>query len=284
MSKAGAAPRSLPLGPGTVSRRIGREPLTLALAGPRALLLQVAHPLVAAGVDQHSDYRRDPFPRAWRTLDWLFKVQFSDPATVARATAILRAAHRGVHGVSDDGVAYRASDPRLLLWVWATIVDSTLLAHERLFGPLPDRTRRRYYEEQKLVGRAAGVPAATIPAELEAFRAYMDATIATELRVTEATRQAAAGASPFFRPPISVLLAPVDAFLAAALLPRGLRRELGLEWGPRQRVAMRAMCSAARIGGRVVPPAVRHAPAELITHRRSPLTVRPPRLLMRVPA
>ena len=274
----------MPFGRGTVSRQIGREPLTLAFAGPRALLLQVAHPLVAAGVDQHSNYREDPFRRAWRTLDWLFKVQFSDPETVARQNASLRAVHSRVRGISADGLAYRASDPELLVWVWATLVDSTVVAHERLIGALGAGRRSRYYEEQKLVAYASGVPRGACPPDWDDFRRYVDATVAGKLRVTDVTRQAAAGAAPFFRPPLSGLLAPVDGFLAAALLPSALRADLGLEWGPRQRAALRAVRSAARFGTQVVPPGLRHAPADYLAHRSRPISIRPPHLLMRAPA
>ncbi|HEV2369833.1 MAG TPA: oxygenase MpaB family protein [Acidimicrobiales bacterium] len=267
-----------------MSWRIGREPSVLAFAGPRALLLQVAHPLVAAGVEQHSDYRTEPFRRAWRTLDWLFKVQFSDPTTIQRHSEMLRAVHGRVKGVSDDGTAYDAMDPALLLWVWATIVDSMVVAYGRLVTPLADGEKERYYQEQKLVGYTTGIPAGGVcPDRWADFRRYVDHVIDNDLRVTATTREVAHGAAPFFRPPVSAVLAPVDSFLAAALLPRRLRAELGLAWGPPQRTVLGALCSANRLGCQVVPTQLRHSPAEVIVRRRRPLHLRPPRLLRRTP-
>jgi uncharacterized protein (DUF2236 family) len=47
-------------GPASEAWRLNREATILLGAGPRALLLQLAHPLVAEGVDQHSAFRENP--------------------------------------------------------------------------------------------------------------------------------------------------------------------------------------------------------------------------------
>ncbi|HZU71376.1 MAG TPA: oxygenase MpaB family protein [Acidimicrobiales bacterium] len=276
-----ASPLQLPFGPSTLSWRIGHEPIALLLGGPRAVLLQVAHPLVAAGVEQHSDYRRDPFSRGYRTLDWLFKVQFGDPGTVQHHAAALAAVHRRVKGVSPDGVAYRADDPELLLWVWATLVDSAVLVYDRFVRPLDGPARQRFYAEQKLVARATGLEPHQCPDTWEAFEAYVAAMIEDELRVTDTTRQVATGASPFFRAPLSNLLRPVDGFLFAALLPERLRRELNLPWGTGQAAALDAAAALSRRASRVVPRRLRHAPASYLTGRPEPLRWRPPAILLR---
>jgi len=102
-------------GPGSVTWRINRETALLA-GGGRALLLQVAHPLVAAGVAQHSDFETNPWRRLVRTLDVGTKIVFGDPQTSAAAARALRRRHETVRGVSDEGVPYEANDPALLLW------------------------------------------------------------------------------------------------------------------------------------------------------------------------
>src|SRR5436190_14118997 len=103
----------------------------LLLGGGRALILQVAHPLVAAGVAQHSGYREDPWGRLYRTLDVTTRIVFGDAATSRAAARELRAVHARVRGRADDATPYDARDPDLLLWVWATLVDTSLLVYTR---------------------------------------------------------------------------------------------------------------------------------------------------------
>src|SRR3954463_13256751 len=110
-------------GPDTVTWRVNREAVLLA-GGGRALLLQVAHPLVAAGVARHSTFETQPWTRLHRTLDLVTKITFGDRRTSELASARLRGVHARVQGTAADGTPYSARDPDLLLWVWATLVDS----------------------------------------------------------------------------------------------------------------------------------------------------------------
>jgi uncharacterized protein (DUF2236 family) len=164
------APTALPFRPGTVTWRVNLEPM-LVLGGGRALLLQVAHPLVAAGVAQHSDYQSDPWARLARTLDVMFKMAFASEATSRRQSDKLEATHRRVAGTSSEGVAYRALDPELLVWVWATLVDSALVVFERCYGQLSPLDRERFYQEQKLIAYGCGVPEGACPASVSDFEA-----------------------------------------------------------------------------------------------------------------
>ena len=100
----------------SVARRINRESFLL-LGGTAALLMQVAHPLVAAGVDQHSDFRRAPVPRLLRTVDTTLAIVFGERAEADRAFRRIDRVHAPVRGSAADGRSYRARDPRLLLWV-----------------------------------------------------------------------------------------------------------------------------------------------------------------------
>src|SRR5215210_8852222 len=97
-----------------VARRLDRE-LFLALVSTAAVLLQIAHPLVAAGVDDHSDFRRDPFGRFHRTANRSLDAVFGTSARAQRALRRIDARHVAVTGVTADGRAYRAQDPELLL-------------------------------------------------------------------------------------------------------------------------------------------------------------------------
>ena len=117
-------------GPGSEAWRLNREAMLLLGAGPRALLLQIAHPLVAEGVDQHSDFRRDPWRRLQGTLESYLRIVFGTTAAARGEIARLERLHRRVTGPVVDPEAvrrfpgrYEARDPSLSLWVHATLVD-----------------------------------------------------------------------------------------------------------------------------------------------------------------
>src|SRR4051794_6004331 len=149
-------------GPDSLTWRVNREG-ALLLGGGRALLLQVAHPSVAAGVAQHSNYREDPFGRLYRTLDTVTTVVFGSTAEAKEAAARLHRIHTRVKGETEDGAAYVATDPTLIMWVHATLVDTSLLVYETYVGPLSQAEREQYYEEQKLLGEQYGVAIADQP-------------------------------------------------------------------------------------------------------------------------
>ncbi|HEY7451945.1 MAG TPA: oxygenase MpaB family protein, partial [Candidatus Limnocylindria bacterium] len=130
--------------PGSVSWRVDREAVVLA-GGTCALLLQVAHPAVAAGVDAHSDFRADPFARLRRTLGASWSIVFGDRSSAERAIRRINAVHELVRGVvPETGAPYRALDPELLLWVHATLVDTALRMHDRFVAPLSVDEMNRY--------------------------------------------------------------------------------------------------------------------------------------------
>jgi uncharacterized protein (DUF2236 family) len=251
------APTRLPLGPGTLTRRINLEPVIL-LGGGRALLLQVAHPLVAAGVADHSDYRRDPWGRLVRTLETMSVLAFGPPAASKRQTARLARVHQGVVGESADGVPYRAADPALLVWVWATLVDTALVVFERCYGRLSDLERQRYYQEQKLVARACGIPARACPPSFAAFQAYLHHMVEAELRVTPEARSIAASV---LAPPLPGPLGPLAALPArlvtAALLPPAVREQYGFSWGATERWLTAMGMVTTSVTFRVAPRSVR---------------------------
>ena len=150
--------------------------------GPAALLLQVAHPSVAAGVSQHSGYAADPFGRLERTLNAMLSIAFGSPAHRDAVLVELGAIHRRVTGVRDDGEPYRALDPSLQLWVWATLVHVAIEIERRYAHELTLDERRRYYLESTEIARSFRLPEALIPADLDAFDAYVAADRARSSR------------------------------------------------------------------------------------------------------
>ncbi|MGH2499119.1 MAG: oxygenase MpaB family protein, partial [Candidatus Limnocylindria bacterium] len=238
MDDGGILPR------GSVARRVDRE-LFLLLGGSAALLMQLAHPLVAAGVAQHSDFRRAPLARLRRTLDTTLAVVFGDTATARAALRRIAKRHVPVSGMAADGRAYEARDPRLLLWVQTTLVLTSLRLHELVCGPLPARDRQAYWDETKPIARALGIPDALLPPSVEDLERYERRALAGEV-VPDATSaecgRAVLRPFPWLPGPLHW---PADA-LTARLVPAPLRGAYGLRWRRRDRLLFRAVIVALR--------------------------------------
>jgi uncharacterized protein (DUF2236 family) len=244
------------VGPGSLTWRVNGEAVLL-LGGGRALILQVAHPGVAAGVAEFSDYRRDPWRRLYRTLDTTLTIVFGSPSSSRAASERLRRVHERVAGTDDRGNPYRALDPELLLWVHATLIDTSLTIYERYVQRLTPTEVDRYYEEMKDLGEAYSIPQDAMPSDYAAFRRYWEAMLEGGLRITGTTRDVT---DAVLKPDLSPLACPaVELFrlVTVGLLPPDLRTALGLSWGPGRERALAGSQLAAR---RLVPllPALLH--------------------------
>src|SRR5918996_372742 len=142
--------------------RINRESVLL-LGGRATLLMQLAHPLVAAGVADHSNFRTDPFGRLRRTLDTMLTIVFGTEEQARQVAEGVTRLHDRVVGTAPDGRSYRARDPRLLLWVHATLVEGSRKVYEACVAPLTDDERAAYYNETKTVARLFEIPAEHVP-------------------------------------------------------------------------------------------------------------------------
>ena len=166
--------------------------LSSIVAGLRALLVQALHPLAMAGVDQHSDWRRDPVGRLAATSSYLSTVSFGDRAAAERAAARVRRIHEHVRGTDPvTGRPYAASDPALLLWVHAVLVESGIVACDLFGTPLTPQDSDRYVAEMAVAAELVGVPAALVPASAGELRQYLS-SVQNELRCTPAAADAAA--------------------------------------------------------------------------------------------
>ena len=254
-------------GPDSVTWRVNREGVLL-VGGGTALILQLAHPLVAAGVSQHSNYREDPWGRLYRTLDLTTKIVFGSTATAEEASARIRHTHGRVRGESTDGGgAYPAGTPydarthELVMWVHATLIHTSLNVYQRYVKPLTIAEQRTYYEEQKLLGEQFGVPVEHQPATFAAFNDYFDDMLASDRIAPTAALSDVVNA--VMRPELPFVARPVMEAMNLAtvgLLPRALREELGLPWGANRRrlfEASRVVLSAALP---VLPKLVREFP------------------------
>ncbi len=224
----------------------------MLLGGTAALLMQVAHPLVAAGVDRHSDFRRDPLGRLTRTLDTTLAVVFGDDRSVERAISRINAVHARVRGTTAEGERYSARDPALLLWVQTTLVLTSLRVYEQVMGPLPHEDRERYWEEARPIAATLGIPARLLPATLAELERYEREMLAREVVPDATARAVGRDVLRPLRGLPQVAYWPSDA-LAAALLPPSLRAAFGLQYGMAERLFFRGVVTAIRSLRHVLP-------------------------------
>jgi uncharacterized protein (DUF2236 family) len=228
-------------------RRVQRE-FVVAFAGPRALLMQATHPVAFAGFFASTTALEDPYPRLERTARVLHAIVWGTREQADAATAPVRAVHAKVRGALREpvgrfpaGTPWRADDPALLLWIIATLVDSNLLFYERYVGPLTDAEREAYWQDFRVVGEQFGLSRADSPADLAAFRAYVDAMLASgDLEVDDRARQLAVDI--VMRPPLPPHLVPVRELvnqITIGTLPAEVRRLYGFAWDPVRAVAVR---------------------------------------------
>jgi len=178
-------------GPASVTWRMSGD-LAGPVAGLRALMLQALHPLAMAGVDQHSGWRADPVGRLAATSAYVTIVSFGERAAAERAAARVQRIHTRVNGVDPvTGLRYEASDPALLLWVHAALVESAL-AVRRAFGVAISGTDAdRYVAEMVVAAELVGVPAEMVPASVASLERYLE-SVRPELRCTTAASESMA--------------------------------------------------------------------------------------------
>jgi uncharacterized protein (DUF2236 family) len=222
-----------------ISARVNAERIVL-LGWSRAILLQLAHPLVAAGVAEHSSFRAGPLTAAVRlhhTVRAMLSLTFGSEAAREAALARINGIHRRVNGTLDEnvgvfpaGTTYSAEAPELLLWVHATLLESIPLVYERLVAPLSEAERDRYCIEAIPTLRALGVPAGE-PHTWIGTRAYIDLMYASG-RIAVG-RQARELASSVLAPPLAWATGPmthVNRLFTVGLLPPFIREQYGFSW------------------------------------------------------
>jgi uncharacterized protein (DUF2236 family) len=252
-------------GPESITWRLAREPFLL-VGGGRALLMQVAHPLVAQGVVDHSDFEHDPFGRLVRTVRWLVAVTFGTKAEARAASRQVRRVHSAVRGSlapqnaavdTPGGTPYSAFDADLSRWVLATIVQSILVTYETLVQPLPAAQADRFVREWRAVAPLVHVRKSDAWPTAQSLHDYVAEQV-TALQPVAASREAA---RVVLRPPLPTrALRPATAgvaFLTGGLLPAKLRSAYGLRWTPIDAAAHRATCASLRATHRVLPRRLR---------------------------
>jgi uncharacterized protein (DUF2236 family) len=269
-------------GPRSESWRLNRESMLLLGAGPRALLLQLAHPAVAAGVDEHSDFRADPWTRLHATIRSYLTIVYGTTAAARAEIRRLNALHRGI-----SGPGYSARDPQLSLWVHATLIESTIVANDRWLEPMSGARRAEFYAETRPIGRAFGVPETLLPVDLAAFERYWADMLAPDGPIQVSATARGLGRA-VLEPPLGPLSAwlpggavtrpwlarvPAAAYAwtlwpAVGLLPERIRDAYGIAWGPIQRLVASWLVTGWKAWRPLMPEDFRQMPRARAADRR----------------
>jgi uncharacterized protein (DUF2236 family) len=265
-------------GPDSQMWRVNREAVLLG-AGPAALLLQIAHPLIAEGVAAHSGFPDDAFRRLRRTLRTTLALVFGDGPTAERAVARLNGVHAAVRGQVVDPAAreatgaeaYRALDPTLLLWVQATLLVTSVRAYSRWVGPLSPADRERFWQEARAVGARLGIPWSHSPESWPELLEWFDGQLRPggPIVVTPTARQLAPA---IVRPPIPFVpasLVDLAALPGLTLLPQRIRSDFDIPWSPARAGLANAMATGVRAWVQIMPASGRAMPPARAAERRA---------------
>jgi uncharacterized protein (DUF2236 family) len=254
-------------------RRLHRERLVL-FSGVRALLMQACDPLAVVGFQRHSIIFDDPQLRLQRTDEWMSRIYFGSVAEAEEAGAAVQSMHRRVKGKTPadygpipKGTAYDATDPKLGLWVLATLADSAVVYYERIFGALSPQARELYWSEYRQVGELLGLPPSSMPATYLDLRDYVDGRLADgSLWISDDRREQAERMilDPPFGGWMRTAFIPVTEtirLISTGLLPPEIRRMFGFSWDPAREALLRSVLLQLRLGARFWPDPVRLHPA-----------------------
>jgi uncharacterized protein (DUF2236 family) len=253
--------------PGGVTWRIAGDARLFAASG-YALVLQVMHPTVGAGVSQHSNFKEDPWGRLVRTLDYTSAMTYGGHELAWEVGRRVRDMHKRIAGVRPDGERYHALDPAPYAWVHATLAAAIVRGHQAFCSELGPSEIAQFWVEWRRLGRLIGVGDENLPDTWPGLLAYFDEMVERELEDTEAARDVLASLRDPAAPPLMWLPAPVWRVLRRAparagwlatigLLQPVLRERLSAGWGPRQNRQFRALARAIRASRPFMPPQAR---------------------------
>ncbi|MYW62813.1 DUF2236 domain-containing protein [Streptomyces sp. SID8379] len=240
------------------------------LALPAAFILQVAHPAVGAGVDDHSVFRTDPWGRGERSLTSVLLWVYGGEAAAEEGRR-LRRIHRDIQGTDPHGRRYHALTPAHYAWVHATGYPVARYARRYFSRPFTPEEDERFYAEWLMVGRILGIHDRDMPQTVEEFWPYYEKVLAQEIGSNPVVAELTAVHRDVPPPPGSrvlrvlwPLLRPaltrVLRFLSIGLLPPEARAAIGLPWTARQERRLRRWAVLVRWAGPRLPERLRYLP------------------------
>ena len=255
---------------GGITWRIAGDARIFGASG-YALLLQVSHPSIGAGVSQFSNFKEDPWGRLLRTLDYTSSVVYGGPELAWEVGRRVREMHKRIKGVRPDGERYHALEPAPYAWVHATLADAIVRAHNLFCSPrLTAAESEEFWSEWRRMGRLVGVRDEDLPESWEGFIPYFDQFVERELGDTEAAQDVLSSLFDPTAPPLRgirhdtiwrVVRWPSTkaGWLATlGMLPPVLRERLGVEWNRSRERRFRLMARAMRHARPLMPPQARN--------------------------
>jgi uncharacterized protein (DUF2236 family) len=234
------------------------------VAAGYALVLQVAHPTVGAGVSEHSQFKREPWGRLLRTLDYTYTLVYGGPRAAGEMGRAIREFHKQIRGVAPDGTRYSALEPGAYAWVHATLAAAIVQAHSRFGRPFGEREREEFWSQWRSLGRLLGIRARDLPPDWRGFAAYFEQTTSRTLRRTDAVDEVLGALASPSAPDAGLLVGPVWAparislghllsLTSIGLLSPDLRRQLDLSWSLAEELQLRALGSLLRASTPLMP-------------------------------
>jgi uncharacterized protein (DUF2236 family) len=257
-----------------IARKINRETVVL-LGWGRAVLLQLAHPLVAAAVSDYSKFRRGPrgyLRRVRSTVGAMIELTFGTPEEARRIVRRINGIHDQVSGRLDRdvglfpaGTVYSARDPRLLVWVHATLIESMVVSYELFVDPLPAPEKDQYARDATWLACELGVPADLLPRNYADVETHLRSRYSSgEIVVGDSARTLAAA---LLSPPLGPAAAPlfrVTRLITLGLLPAHVREAYGFAWSAQRERSFRRAVALIRRTRRLLPAVFREWPAARI--------------------
>ena len=246
-----------------VTRRVNAERLAL-LGWGRAILLQLAHPLVAAGVYEHSAFRattRIAAQRLHATIRAMLSLTFGTDAEREAVLHAIRTIHQRVHGhlpmtvgPFPEGTRYSAEDPSLVLWVHVTLLESVPMVYERFVRPLSVQERDTYCEQAAWVAEALGAAPSEVPRSWDAMQTQVQCALGSG--AITVGPQACELARAVLWPGLGRLVPPagwLNRLVTIGLLPPAIREQYGFDWTPAQQRLLDRATPVIRAARRRLP-------------------------------
>ncbi|MCG8419170.1 MAG: DUF2236 domain-containing protein [Proteobacteria bacterium] len=254
-------------GPNSPAWRAHRE-IIVFLGGLRAALMQLAHPFVAHGIDQHSTTRKDVLARFHRTFLHIFAMTFGDRDHAFRAARKVYTIHQRITGTINEDVGrfrcgdpYAANDVDALLWVWATLVHTVVAVDRLLPDAMNPQQRESYYRATWAFVRLFGVPPGRIPPNWNAFDTYVQNMLSSDTIAVGGPARAMARFLLTPKHPAYTAAMKWATIVSTGLLPEQLREAYGLRFGATEQALFRISSAAIGCIYPAIPSALRLLPA-----------------------
>jgi len=236
--------------------------IRLYLASGYALLMQVSHPTVGAGVRDHSTFAEDPWGRLMRTMDYLYLITLSGDESIDVGRRV-RELHKQIKGTNPDGSKYHALEPEAYAWVHATLIEATVRGRRKFVGPMTRYEVDRFYDAWMPLGRLLGVRPGDLPTNWDDFRDYFatvsndtlerNETVDKVVRTLDAREPPPVPGMKYLWPVLRLAPARSVRVSTIGMLRRPLRERFGLEWTRRDAVELKLMMRASRAAGPLIP-------------------------------